>query len=145
MSCAGGGFFGCKPNAAKNKKFSTAPILDAGKLRDQIVIETPALVEQDGAGGGMLGWNVVARVWADIETYNAGWHRNRTYFEQGQLREHRSWTITIPFIDKEITTAMRVIYKNHILQIDAVVNVDVYDVAIELNCVETGIKNAYNL
>lgn len=128
-----GGMFRC---GAGRK--NVVPIIPAGEFRNLVTIETPQIIIPDGGGGGEYGWSEVIKVWAFIQTYNAGMRGNRTQFEEAQMRERRVWLITIRYPAVKLTTAMRLLFSTHVLEIDSIVNVNELNWETQLYCTEDG-------
>jgi len=129
-----GGWFKC----GAGKKNNTIPIIDPGQFRNLVTIQTPMITIPDGGGGGIYGWSEVIKVWAFIKTYDAGTRGNRTQFEEAQMRERRAWLITIRYPAVHLTTAMRLLFDTHILEIDSIVNVNEINWETQLYCTEDG-------
>lgn len=122
-----------------NKRNSTAPIIKAGRFRNLVTIQTPQIIQPDGGGGGVYGWSEVVKVWAYIKTYDAGTTHNYAWFEEAQLRDHRKWLVTIRYPYQQLTTAMRLLFKDQVLEIDGIVNVNEYNWEVQLYCREDGV------
>lgn len=88
-------------------------MIDAGELTERVVIETPTKT-QNSVGEATLTWSTFATVWAKVESL-AGREAER-YAEIVGFSGHKVTIRALP----NITTSMRVVYRNRTLEIGAI-------------------------
>lgn len=108
--------------------------IQAGRMRQRVTIEVPGLSE-DGIGGGVREWSQLATVWASIRSVSPMAFANIKQFEEEQLRYRQHFNVMLRY-GPTITTDMRLIYKNRILWIWSIVNMDVLNWQVNLWCWE---------
>ena len=113
--------------------------LRAGEFRDMVALQTPTLVK-DNRGGGVYEWSTLANVWAHVKTISRSDYigfANRERFEEGQMRAHRQFMVTIRY-GQPVNTKMRLLFRGRDLEIKSVINVDELNWQILLHCEELG-------
>lgn len=102
----------------------------AGELRHKITIQLNQPI-RNSYGELEDNWINVTTVWASIEVL-----RGREYFAAQQINEQITAKITIRYITG-ITTKMRVLFKDRIFDILAVLNHDERNIELNLMCKES--------
>lgn len=107
----------------------TAVVLRAGELDRRITLQQRS-TSRDSGGMQVNTWADVATVWAKIQPASG-----REMLTSGALMSEVTHTITIRY-RTGVTTAMRALYGSTILDIKAVVDVEMAHVALELSCAQ---------
>lgn len=106
--------------------------MQAGKLRQRVIIEEP-IVSQDTYGEeAEPTWVTFAEVWAAVEPLSAG---ERYTAENAQLLAEADTRIRIRY-RTGVTHKMRVSFENRLFDIQAVINLETRDREIHLLCKE---------
>ena len=101
----------------------------AGRLRHQVVIQTPA-EDNDSYGQAIKTWGTFATVHAAVEPLNG-----REFLAAAQINAETTTKITIRYLSG-ITQKMRISYDNRLFNIEAMKNIGERDRQIELMCSE---------
>jgi SPP1 family predicted phage head-tail adaptor len=103
--------------------------MESGRLNRRVMIQAPSVV-QDEYGQPTSTFVTLATVWAAVEPLSG-----RQLFAARAAVSTVSVAITIRFL-ATVTTAMRVLYGNHIYGIDAIIDSEMAHESLILQCSE---------
>ncbi|MAU62277.1 MAG: head-tail adaptor protein [Parvibaculum sp.] len=98
-----------------------------GEMRERVTLQSPQRTP-DGAGGANITWTSGATVWAKVEE-----RRGQERLAGGRLAAHAALTLTIRY-RSGITTEMRVLWKERVLNITSLRDPDGRKRFLELTC-----------
>ncbi len=102
------------------------------RLRDRIAIEVPQKTP-DGAGGEVVVWSELDRVWAEVSAVNSV-VRNAEVFKQEQNQVRKIYKVVMRYRD-DLTEEMRVVHLDKVLNIRAIIvpssALDVMELVVE--------------
>lgn len=105
-------------------------VIQIGKLDKRITFLTNHGEEEDVIGYTTNEKTVFKKVWATVKPI-----RGKEYWEAKKLQEELIYKITIRYC-KGITTDMEIQYKEKLLEINSIINVEEANVMLELQCTE---------
>ncbi|MDK2986534.1 MAG: hypothetical protein PWQ96_2178 [Clostridia bacterium] len=102
--------------------------MQIGELRDKVTIQE-YIQTPDGYGGFSETWQDKYTVWANIKPL-----RGREYFEMQKIQSEITHKITIRY-RSDINTSNRIRYKDQILNIKSVIDIDNRHRYLEIMCI----------
>lgn len=104
--------------------------INAGTLRHRVLLETPNLVPNDFGEFEIDGFSRIDEFWARITPLTG-----RELLEARQIKAEISHRVVIRFV-KNISTEMRLVFGNNILEISSIANLRHLSELLELLCIE---------
>lgn len=106
----------------------------AGRLRNQVTIQTPTETRSGTSGQVVKSWATLATVWAGIEPLSG-----RELAQAGAEQSVSDFRIVLRYLST-VTNKCRVVFGSRVFEIQSVINRNERGADMELRCTEQGTK-----
>lgn len=106
------------------------------QLKHRVTIQKSNLTG-DGMGGGTHTWSDVATTWGNVTTSSPSNTLNVEEWTSDQFRTTRYYMVILRYCDG-ITTDMRLLHRNRVLDILSIIDINERNLEIRLYCREGG-------